>query len=44
MERQKARTGSAQIKRQGQTASGKYGNNPNATVKGGRSVTDLKMK
>lgn len=39
-----SKTGNAQIKRVGHTTDSKYGSNPNAKVKGSRSVRDLKAK
>lgn len=39
-----SRPGNAPIVRVGHTTSGKYGSDPNARVKGSRSVRDLKAK
>lgn len=40
----KSNTGNAQIKQQGHTTNGKFGGNPNASIKGSSTPKDLRIK
>lgn len=39
-----SKTGNASVMKQGHTTSGKHGTDPNAKVRGGNSVRELKIK